>query len=274
MTCSRPAVWRSSGGVYETRLRRRLWTPAFSWLTARRLPLALMGIPERQREAMLRYPGGMFRRGQTIFEELVAGIPFAVNPFLRVYLYGFYTPTCCPEYLTPAGFARLKAGPLDRLTIHTASVTDHLRRTTADYSRFVLLDHMDWMGPRALADEWEAVRSRPRPGARPFRSPCPMWIIFIPLRWNTAVAGRRSATCFASTGTRRRHCTLATGSTCTAASHRPPAGEGAGGLIRSSNFLNRGRSLLVWPGPSVGAGPALDRIGPSGRDISPKPGRR
>ena len=178
--------------VYETQLRGRLWTPAFSWLSSRRLPLALMGIPERQREAMLRYPGGMFRRGQTIFEELVAGIPFAANPFLHVYLYGYYTPTCCPEYLTSAGFARLKAGLLDRLTIHTASVTGHLRQTNADYSRFALLDHMDWMGPRALADEWEAVLSRARPGARAiFRSALPDVDYLYPIE--VEYRGRRTA---------------------------------------------------------------------------------
>jgi S-adenosylmethionine-diacylglycerol 3-amino-3-carboxypropyl transferase len=45
-------------------------------------------------------------------------------------------------------------------------VTDFLRETEPGITRFVLLDHMDWMGPRALAEEWEAILSRAAPGAR------------------------------------------------------------------------------------------------------------
>ena len=152
--------------IYYRHLRDRLWTPGFSRFSSHRLPLALMGIPERQRESMLRYPGGLFRRGQTIVEELLTTIPFATNHFMRVYILGSYTPDCCPEYLTPTGFARLKGGLLDRLTIHTALVTDYLRRAAPGISRFALLDHMDWLGPRELAEEWEAILSRARPGSR------------------------------------------------------------------------------------------------------------
>lgn len=152
--------------IYETRLRDHLWTPGLAWLSSRRLPLVLMGIPERQRESMFRYPGGLFRRGQTITEELLTGIPLATNHFMHVYVFGSYTPACCPEYLTPAGFARLQAGLLDQLTLHTASVTDYLRGIEPGISCFVLLDHMDWLGPRALAEEWEAILSKARPGAR------------------------------------------------------------------------------------------------------------
>jgi S-adenosylmethionine-diacylglycerol 3-amino-3-carboxypropyl transferase len=151
--------------IYESHLRGQLWTRGMSWLCSRRLPLVLLGIPERQREAMLRYPGGMHRRGETILEELMA-MPLWSNPFLRVYIMGSYRPEHCPEYLTPDGFARLKGGLLERLTIHTATVTDHLRRPGPPFSRFVLLDHMDWMGPQALAQEWQAILDRAAGGAR------------------------------------------------------------------------------------------------------------
>jgi S-adenosylmethionine-diacylglycerol 3-amino-3-carboxypropyl transferase len=152
--------------LYETRLRGRLWTQSITRFGSLRLPLMLMGIPERQREAILNFPGGPHQRALTIIEELMHDIPFATNPFMRVYILGSFSPTCCPEYLKPAGFARLKAGLLDRLTIHTARVTDHLRRTESGISRFALLDHMDWLGPRDLAEEWQLIIDRAAPGAR------------------------------------------------------------------------------------------------------------
>ena len=63
---------------------------------------------------------------------------------------------------------------MHRLKIHTSTVTDFLRQTEPGVSRFVLLDHMDWMSfhhPQGLVDEWNAILEKARPGARAiFRS--------------------------------------------------------------------------------------------------------
>jgi S-adenosylmethionine-diacylglycerol 3-amino-3-carboxypropyl transferase len=48
-------------------------------------------------------------------------------------------------------------------------MTDFLRRTEPGISKFVLLDHMDWMdfnNPDGLVDEWNAILEKARPGAR------------------------------------------------------------------------------------------------------------
>jgi S-adenosylmethionine-diacylglycerol 3-amino-3-carboxypropyl transferase len=53
--------------------------------------------------------------------------------------------------------------------IHTGTLTDFLRRTEPGISKFVLLDHMDWMdfnNPEGLAEEWNAILDKARPGAR------------------------------------------------------------------------------------------------------------
>jgi S-adenosylmethionine-diacylglycerol 3-amino-3-carboxypropyl transferase len=160
-----PADLAEQKRLYELHLRGKLWTRGVSWLFSRRLPLVLMGIPERQREGMLRYPGGMHRRGETIIEELMA-MPMWSNPFMRVYIMGSYSPDHCPAYLTPEGFTRLAGGLLERLTIRTATVTEHLRRPGPPFTRFVLLDHMDWLAPEELAAEWQAILERAAPGAR------------------------------------------------------------------------------------------------------------
>jgi S-adenosylmethionine-diacylglycerol 3-amino-3-carboxypropyl transferase len=90
-----------------------------------------------------------------------------------VYFQGHYTPHCCPEYVRRENFERLRT-LVQRLKIHTCTVTDFLRHTHSGVSRFVLLDHMDWMSfhnPEGLVEEWNAILAKARPGARAiFRS--------------------------------------------------------------------------------------------------------
>jgi S-adenosylmethionine-diacylglycerol 3-amino-3-carboxypropyl transferase len=161
--------------IYETRMRDRLWSGWIRWFLARHATLSLIGVPWPQRnEITTQYPGGVAQFIRDSVEAVVTRLPFWENYFWRVYLQGYYTPACCPEYLKPENFDRLRNGLLDRLKIHTASVTDFLQRTEAGISKFVLLDHMDWMSwyyPQALVDEWNAILASARPGARAiFRS--------------------------------------------------------------------------------------------------------
>jgi S-adenosylmethionine-diacylglycerol 3-amino-3-carboxypropyl transferase len=53
--------------------------------------------------------------------------------------------------------------------VRTASITQYLRQSERRFSRFVLLDHMDWMRGslrQALAEEWTAILEKTEPGAR------------------------------------------------------------------------------------------------------------
>lgn len=156
--------------IYEEKIRDRLWTRALDWLLERSATMSFFGVPVAQRRQIdEQYPGGLARFIRDALEAVFTRLPLADNYFWRVYLQGHYTPECCPEYLKPANFARLKAGLLDRLRVHTATLTDFLRGTDLGVSRFVLLDHMDWMShsqPAALAAEWGAILDKARPGAR------------------------------------------------------------------------------------------------------------
>jgi S-adenosylmethionine-diacylglycerol 3-amino-3-carboxypropyl transferase len=102
---------------------------------------------------------------QYVFRQL----PLADNYFWHVYMTGRYRRDCCPEYLKQENFERLKAGLVDCIEPHTTTVTEFLRVHDGPITRFVLLDHMDWMSsyhPAALVEEWEAIRARAAPGAR------------------------------------------------------------------------------------------------------------
>jgi S-adenosylmethionine-diacylglycerol 3-amino-3-carboxypropyl transferase len=100
-----------------------------------------------------------------VFGEL----PLADNYFWRVYITGGYTHDCCPEYLKAVNFARLKAGLIDRITVVTDSVQGFLEQHDGPISRFVLLDHMDWLADRLrpwLEAEWQAIVARAAPRTR------------------------------------------------------------------------------------------------------------
>ena len=100
------------------------------------------------------------------------------NYFWQLCFRGQYLPDCCPEYLKPDNFKALKAGLVDKISVHTATVTAFLQqKTQLPITRFVLLDHMDWLVTHdrvALTEEWQAIVQQSGPTARIlFRSASP-----------------------------------------------------------------------------------------------------
>lgn len=161
--------------IYEARIRERLWTPALRWLLRRSTTMSLFGVPLAQRRQIdEQYPGGLFDFIRDAVETVLTRLPLANNYFWRVYLQGHYTPDCCPEYLKLANFERLRVGLIDKLHLHTATLTQFFRSAMPGFTKFVLLDHMDWMSgsqPQTLVDEWNALLAAAAPGARAiFRS--------------------------------------------------------------------------------------------------------
>jgi S-adenosylmethionine-diacylglycerol 3-amino-3-carboxypropyl transferase len=155
--------------IYLTKLRDHVWNRSTRWFLARHTTLSLIGVPWPQRnEIVTQYPGGIAQFIRNCVEAVVLHLPFSENYFWRVYFQGYYTSDCCPEYLKPENFDRLR-GLLDRLHIHTGTVTQFLHQTEPGISKLVLLDHMDWMSwyfPQALVAEWNAILDKARPGAR------------------------------------------------------------------------------------------------------------
>ena len=123
----------------------------------------------QRRQVESQYDGGIVKFVQDCVEAVFAHLPLADNYFWRVYLSGHYTPTCCPEYLKQENFARLKGGLAERVTVHTNSVQGFLEQHDGEVSRFVLLDHMDWLSDKffpLLELEWQAIVDRAAPQSR------------------------------------------------------------------------------------------------------------
>lgn len=156
--------------VYDEQVAPELWTPTINWMLGRQLTMSLIGVPYPQRRLVqAQHPDGVAGFIRDAIDYVFRNLPVTNNYFWRVYLYGSYTPDCCPEYLKPDNFQALKNGLADRIEPRTCTVTEFLDGGGEPISRFVLLDHMDWMSsyhPTALIEEWNAIIDRARPGAR------------------------------------------------------------------------------------------------------------
>jgi len=156
--------------IYDERVSPLLWNKTVNWIISRQFVMSLLGVPYPQRKLVeAQHAGGVSRFIRDAVEYVFRQLPLSDNYFYRVYITGQYRKDCCPEYLKEAGFQALKAGLVDRIELHTTTVTEFLGSNPTPISRFVLLDHMDWMSsyyPDALVEEWNAILARATPGAR------------------------------------------------------------------------------------------------------------
>lgn len=160
---------RDQWKIYDEELRDRFWKPYVKWGLANPGLLAISGVPRPQVLLARRSPETISQHMQRCTEYCITQQLLAENYFWRVYLTGEFTPDCCPEYLKPAAFQRLKDGLVERISTHTQSVTAFLNGSDQAISRYALLDHFDWYygtGEKELAAEWQAIVNRSTPNAR------------------------------------------------------------------------------------------------------------
>lgn len=159
--------------IYDRDIEPRMWGSGMQWLLRRQVTMSLLGVPHPQRKEVQRQhaggvPGFIRESIGYVFREL----PVSSNYFWSLYLRGSYTPDCCPEYLKAENFLALKRGLVDCIEPVSCTVTEFLSRRRVDddgISKFVLLDHMDWMASYdhiALGEEWRWIMRRAAPGAR------------------------------------------------------------------------------------------------------------
>ncbi|MGO8752767.1 MAG: DUF3419 family protein [Thermoguttaceae bacterium] len=150
--------------IYENHIHDRFWSRPVRFAVGRDALLSMAGVPQAQRRQVeLYYAGGIVQFVHDCVEAVFARLPLADNYFWRVYITGQYSPDCCPEYLKPENFHRLRDSLADRIHIHTDTVQGFLEKTDVAFSRFVLLDHMDWMAGAnlpLLEQEWQWVIRR------------------------------------------------------------------------------------------------------------------
>lgn len=156
--------------IYDTRIQPAIWSRTVEWTLSRQLTMSMLGVPHPQRkEVIQQHHQGVAGFVRESVDYVFRQLPAWTNYFWMVYVTGRYTESCCPEYLKVDNFQRLKAGLVDRIEVHTSTVTDFLKATDESITRYVLLDHMDWMSsyhPEALAEEWRFILQCAAPDAR------------------------------------------------------------------------------------------------------------
>lgn len=155
--------------VYEG-IKDRFWRRSLRFAMNRDTTLSMLGVPKAQRRQIEKqYPGGIVKFIEDSIEAVFAKLPIYDNYFWRVYITGRYSPECCPEYLKADNFAKLKAQNVENVSVHTDSVQGFLEKTETQISRFILLDHMDWLSDHffpLLESEWQAILLRAAPKTR------------------------------------------------------------------------------------------------------------
>ena len=151
------------------RMEPHLFGRGTSWLLRQPAALAFVGVPTQQLRLIdEQYPGGLAGCMRHNLRQVFTTVPIRDNYFWRVYLTGRYTPDCCPGYLQTANFPTLQ-DRVDRVRLHTTTVTDFLKANPGAYSHFVMLDHQDWLAWHnipALLAEWRQIFRNSRPGTR------------------------------------------------------------------------------------------------------------
>jgi len=156
--------------IYEQHMRARFWTRSVRFAINRDTTLSMVGVPRAQRSQVeMHYDGRIAEFVEDCVEAVLTELPLVDNYFWRVYMTGSYTPECCPEYLKQRNFQKLKDGLADCISVHTDSVQGFLENNDVQISRYVLLDHMDWLAEKyfpLLEAEWQAIVDRATPDAR------------------------------------------------------------------------------------------------------------
>ncbi|MDD5248689.1 MAG: BtaA family protein [Rhodocyclaceae bacterium] len=156
--------------IYDRSIAGEFWKRSVNWVLSRQITMSLLGVPHPQRRLVQeQHPGGVAAFVRDAIEYVFRELSVRDNYFWRVYVTGHYTRDCCPEYLKRDNFHALKMGLADRIVPHTCTISEFLEDSDEAISRFVLLDHMDWMSsyyPAALIEEWNLLLRRAAPGAR------------------------------------------------------------------------------------------------------------
>lgn len=156
--------------IYEKHLKKKFWSGLMKFTMNRDTTMSMLGVPKAQRRQIeTQYEGGLVKFIQDCMESVFVELPMKDNYFWRVYMNGEYTPECCPEYLKPENFTALKQGRVDHVSTHTDSVQGFLEKYDGQISRYILLDHMDWLSDQffpLLESEWQAIVDRAAPNAR------------------------------------------------------------------------------------------------------------
>lgn len=153
---------------YFEEIKPHLWTNFSRWLLNSKTVLSCLGVPKKQQKLIGDGSENIQHFVLNAIEEVFTQRPVRDNYFWQAYLTGSYTKDCCPNYLKQAEFDDIRTA-VECINISTDSFLNFLKKNSGSYSHFVLLDHQDWLVDNEeakLAEEWQLILRRARPGAK------------------------------------------------------------------------------------------------------------
>jgi len=158
----------AQGAIYNE-LEIELWNVFLSNLVKQPLLMAMLGVPRPQIKLILDgHPGGLEGYIKDKMRHVLTEVPIWDNYFWRVYVHGAYSEKCRPLYLKEENFSFYKDA-VEKINVHTTSISKFLRKNPSVYTHYVLLDHQDWMAyhePDALNEEWNLIFKNSLPGTK------------------------------------------------------------------------------------------------------------
>ena len=104
--------------VYE-QLEPKLLNPFVRWILGLHLVQSMLGVPKSQQNmAKASFEEGMAGYIRACFRHVFTQLSLRDNYFWKLYFYGHYTPSCCPNYLLSEHFDTLR-NRTNRLTTFT-----------------------------------------------------------------------------------------------------------------------------------------------------------
>ena len=163
LTCATLEEQRAVMKTHERKVERLI--AAFDWLLPVFCPFAGVPASQLRLEASSRAEGGDPRSIIGLFIDRVFKQTHIAsdNYFYYGYLYGKYSRTCCPRYLQPEYFEKLKAGAT-RVEVKTCFLHEAAAAFPDGYfTAMVLLDHMDWLTTEQIQQEWAVFARKLHP---------------------------------------------------------------------------------------------------------------
>ncbi len=143
----------------------------------------MLGVPRPQIKLILNgHPGGLTGYVKDKLKHVFTEVPIWENYFWHVYFFGCYTKKCCPNYLKEKYFSILKKS-VNKIDVHTDTVSGLLQKKPGTYTHFILLDHQDWMAyhnPEDLKEEWRLILKNSKKGTKIIMRSAAFDINFIP----------------------------------------------------------------------------------------------
>lgn len=154
---------------YYNSIAKTIWNDFLAWALNRHVVMSLAGVPKAQQQLFMNdYERGTVGFLEKQFQHVFTALPAWNNYFYHVYYKGYYSDTCCPEYLEEKNFDTLRS-TVDKIETYTTSISEFLIDNPKPYSHYILLDHQDWMASNAkeaLEEEWRLILQNSRIGTK------------------------------------------------------------------------------------------------------------